>query len=90
VQLNAIGQQITYAAQVIRAKVAPLDAGGDSNRAAGRLELAKEFSRVVMQIVVSLGVLSVSLWLLVSHASNEDTRKLASGLIGTVVGYWLR
>jgi hypothetical protein len=88
--LNAIGEQVSYAARVIAAKLAPLDAGGDRERAARKLELAQRFSRVVMQIVVSLAVLFVSVWLLMSATANEDTRKLASGLIGTVVGYWLR
>ena len=88
--MNAIGEQVRYAARIIAARAAPLDAGGDRERAASKLQLAQQFSRVLMQIVVSLAVLAVSLWLLMNATSNEDTRKLASGLIGTVVGYWLR
>lgn len=88
--MTPIGEQLSYAASVFAARLAPLDAGTDRARAAKKLELAQQFARVVMQIIVSIAVLLVSLWLLVNAGSNEDTRKLASGLIGTVVGYWLR
>jgi hypothetical protein len=48
-----------------------------------------DFSKVVMQIVVSLIVLGISCYLLVTNAA-ESAQKGAFGLIGLVVGYWLR
>lgn len=46
--------------------------------------------RVAMQSVVSLAILGVCLPILFSRNSSEKTQQLAAGLIGTVVGYWLR
>jgi hypothetical protein len=84
-----IGHQIKFVFDVIGAKFAPLDAGGGELRASEKLELAQQFSKVVMQILVSVVVLVASLYLLVT-SGQEDVRKFASGFIGTVVGYWLR
>lgn len=78
-----------FVARVISARISPLDAGGNSQRASQKLELSKQFARVIMQIVVSIVVLVMSVILLVK-SEHEDVRKLASGLAGTVLGYWLR
>ncbi len=83
------GHQINHAIEVIKAKRQPVDMGGASDRTARKIELAREYSRVVMQIVVSLAVLTVSLVLFVK-SSNPDIQKVCTGFIGTVVGYWLR
>jgi hypothetical protein len=84
-----IGKEALHAYQVIRARIAPLNAGVDPNDAENKLLLARDFTKVVMQVLVSLLVLSVALWLLVS-SREESVLKLASGLTGTVIGYWLR
>jgi hypothetical protein len=42
-----------------------------------------------MQIVVSLIALGTGVWMLVQGTSTE-MRELGSGLMGTVLGYWLR
>ena len=44
---------------------------------------------VVMQIVISLVVLAAAVYVLLA-TSNADDHKWAYGVIGTIVGYWLR
>lgn len=84
-----VGHQIAFVRDVLKARRRPFDAGPPSAASAKRIELANQFGRIVMQIVVSLAVLGVALWLLVS-SDNEATQKLASGLVGSILGYWLR
>ena len=84
-----IGQQISYAIDVINAKLRPLDFGGDQERIERKLRLAQQFSRVLMQIIVSIVVLIFSLILLAKSGSAE-VQKASTGFIGTVIGYWLR
>lgn len=45
--------------------------------------------RPAMETVVSLAVLSLSIYLLLSD-SDAATRQFATGSLGTVTGYWLR
>lgn len=81
-----IGEQLRYATDVIDAWRNTADLGGED--IARRVELANQITRVVMQVIVSIAVLVGGFFLL--QNSDETLRKLASGLIGTVVGYWLR
>jgi|tagenome__1003787_1003787.scaffolds.fasta_scaffold15997885_1 hypothetical protein len=83
-----IGSQLSYAAAVFAAKRRLVDAGLGAKEVERRVTLATQYSRVVMQVLVSLIVLLSAVYLLVT--GNEPSQKLASGLIGTVVGYWLR
>jgi hypothetical protein len=83
-----IGSQLAYVAKVFAAKRRLVDAGLTAKEVERRATLATQYSRVVMQILVSLIVLLSAVYLLVT--GNEASQKLASGLIGTVVGYWLR
>jgi hypothetical protein len=43
-----------------------------------------------MQVVVSVAVLGVAFYVLLSKNYDEAYIKLAIGTIGVVVGYWLR
>ena len=81
-QRRVLGEQISYAAKVIAAHSNPYDAGG-------RVELATQYTRVVMQVVVSLAVLATGIYLLLEGGSDKQ-REIGSGLVGIVVGYWLR
>ena len=82
------GHQFRFVASVLEAKSRPADLGLDGSQVQQRAELAGAYSRVIMQIVVSAAVLAVGLYLLV--VGTEPTQKVASGLVGTVMGYWLR
>jgi hypothetical protein len=79
------GDQVRYAAKVLDAHRNPFDAGPGEDRVA----LAKEYGRVVMQIVVSLVALATGVILLLK-GSSQEVRELGSGFFGTVLGYWLR
>lgn len=47
--------------------------------------------RAIMQVVISLLILGGGFYaLFVVVDASEATQKLMTGLIGTVVGYWLR
>jgi len=85
---TVVGTQFSYVRDVLDAKRRVVRAGSDANEPERRAKLAREYARVVMQIAVSLIVLTSAVYLLV--VGNEASQKLASGLIGTVVGYWLR
>ena len=82
------GSQIAHALSVLESKRHVVDAGLGAREVERRAKLAQDYSRVIMQIAVSLIVLTSGVYLLLT--GNEPSQKLASGLIGTVVGYWLR
>jgi hypothetical protein len=79
------GQQLRYAQSVLEAKRRPVVAGENDKRAL----LAREYSRVVMQVVVSLLMIAGGFYLLIKPG-NDQMQKFATGILGTVVGYWLR
>lgn len=83
------GHQLDFVAKVVNAKRQPLDAGVDSTEAQQRAQLAQQYSRMIMQMLVSAAILALSTWLLVRD-NNEQLHKAAFGFIGTVIGYWLR
>ncbi len=41
-------------------------------------------------IGVSLSVLSVALYIVLDKSAGHDSKKWAYGIIGLIVGYWLR
>lgn len=45
--------------------------------------------RLIVQTVLSFILLAAGLYLLISHEYGDDLKKIGSGFIGTVVGYWL-
>lgn len=84
------GQQLEYAAKVLAAHREPLDFGTPEAGTESRVDLAKEYSRVIMQIIISLAILGFSCFILLHREYGEALQKAAIGFIGTVVGYWLR
>jgi hypothetical protein len=87
--LAVFGTQILFVAHVLEAKRRPVDAGLTPLQATRRAELAAQYTRVVMQAVLSLAVVGVSLWI-ITTSDNETAQKGAFTLLGTVLGYWLR
>ncbi len=87
--IEIFGHQLKFVQDVINAKRQPLDAGIDENEAQLRAQLAQQYSRTIMQIVTSVSILAFCFWILI-HSVNDQMHKAAFGLIGTVVGYWLR
>jgi hypothetical protein len=59
----------------------------EHQRQAERAEVRRRF---IMQCILSAGVLAFAFWQLSLAESNADLQKGLFGLIGTVVGYWLR
>lgn len=59
------------------------------------LSPSEQRTRALMQVLISLGLLVVGVLILMSpnpvlpHRLSEDTKRLASGWIGTIIGYWL-
>jgi hypothetical protein len=56
---------------------------------AGKLQGEKARVELYMKVIVSLFCLAAGIYFLVKSSGNPDLTKWASGLIGTVVGYWL-
>jgi hypothetical protein len=85
-----LGQQLAFALDVIRAHRYPLDMGQDAEEIEQKIKLAKQYSYVVMQIVVTLIVLIGCFFFIYNFPKEEPLTKALTGLIGVVVGYWLR
>jgi hypothetical protein len=85
--MTLFGHQIRYSWAVLEAHTHPLDFGADRPAQA---KLVEQYSKVVMQIVVSLALLTISLIILMRPNTAEDLRRTAAGFLGTIVGYWLR
>ena len=47
-------------------------------------------TKILVQIVVSLTVLTASLYVVLSGRYDETYAKWAFGMVGLIVGYWLR
>jgi predicted transporter len=56
---------------------------------AGKLQGEKARVELFMKVLVSIFCLAAGIYFLVKSSGNPDLTKWASGLIGTVVGYWL-
>ncbi|MCP4133566.1 MAG: hypothetical protein GY754_21535 [bacterium] len=86
------GHQLKFVIEVLKAKNTPVYAGDDNeddDAMQKRVDLAQQYTRMVMQAVISVGILIVCFYLLFSN-ENKEMMKIASGFIGIVVGYWLR
>lgn len=46
--------------------------------------------RMIMEVTISLAVLATSLWALASASITGESEKYFAGLLGTILGYWLR
>lgn len=47
-------------------------------------------SRPTMQILVSLAILGCALYIVLSHSYTEQEKHWAYGVIGAILGYWLK
>ena len=56
---------------------------------ADKLKNEKARVELFMKVIVSLFCLAAGIYFLIKSPANPDLTKWASGLIGTVVGYWL-
>ena len=52
----------------------------------------KQYGKIVtvVRVLVSLAVLGAALFVILSQRYPEDYAKWAFGVIGVVIGYWLR
>lgn len=46
-------------------------------------------ARAIMQIILSLLIVGVGLFMLVKGGYSEGAQKIIAGFMGTVLGYWL-
>jgi hypothetical protein len=53
-------------------------------------ELFAGGGRSIMAAVISLAVLSAALYIILSRAFTDSEHKWAFGIIGTLLGYWLK
>lgn len=44
----------------------------------------------IMQIFISVGLLAAALYVILSKKYDADVQKWAFGVVGTIVGYWLK
>jgi len=44
----------------------------------------------IMQILISIGLLVAALYVILSKKYDGDVQKWAFGVVGTIVGYWLK
>lgn len=51
---------------------------------------ARTLVRVLMQVAISLLVVGLDAWVIHDPNQSQDSKKLAFGTLGTVIGYWLR
>ncbi len=43
-----------------------------------------------MQVIISFVLLAAALYVILSKKFDTDTQKWAFGIVGTIVGYWLK
>lgn len=88
--MKLIGTQLEFVYKVIRAYNRPLDAGRSNIEISERVELSKQYTRVVMQVVISILVLVCSFVIIFKFEDSEGMQKMSTGFIGTILGYWIR
>jgi hypothetical protein len=54
------------------------------------ISLQDQMLRSVMQFILSVSLLAVALYVIVDPAAPSEAQKWAPGVIGTLIGYWLR
>jgi hypothetical protein len=88
--MSLFGKQLQFVADVLDAKRRPVDAGIDPQDAQIRANLSAQYSKVIMQVIVSCAIVAFGFYVLLHNGEPEPIQKAAMGFIGTVVGYWLR
>ena len=84
--MRLFGTQVSFVESVLAARRAPVDAGPSTK---ARIDLARQFSKVVMQVVVSVFIMTVFIVVLLGDY-GEDWQKAVFGFMGGVIGYWIR
>ena len=46
--------------------------------------------KLFMQIIVTLAILAVSLFVILTNAADAQNKHWAYGAVGTILGFWLR
>ncbi|MCD4741278.1 MAG: hypothetical protein K8R67_02180 [Desulfobacteraceae bacterium] len=87
--MKIFGNQFDFVVKVLDARKYPVDAGADDDELLLRLEYARSYTKVIMQVVISTIVL-VACFYLIFKSTDQAIQKASFGLIGTVIGYWLR
>ena len=83
------GYQVKNSIRILNSKLAPVDTGSSGDDIEERLKFAKQFTALIMQVIISILVIIVSFYLLIKPI-NDTTTKAASSFIGLVIGYWIR
>jgi hypothetical protein len=81
------GHQLEFASNVVNARFRPLVAG--TKGMSERQKAAEYYTRVVMQVVVSVAAMSGG-FAVIMLANDSSAHKGAYTLMGAVLGYWLR
>jgi hypothetical protein len=69
--------------------LSPKDVEHAADQITVKLHVEKARVELLMKVIVSVFCLAAGIYFLVRSSGNPDLTKWASGLIGTVVGYWL-
>jgi hypothetical protein len=56
----------------------------------GKRSKAKAIVRLILQIVITITILAACIPIVASNSRSSESKQIASGLLGTVVGYWFR
>jgi hypothetical protein len=84
--MKVFGSQIHFALAVFAARHSPATLGKKMEE---KVMLAQQYSRVVMQMVVSVLCIGGMLLIIFKNPSDGAAVKPAYGLLGFVAGYWL-
>lgn len=84
--MKYFGSQIDFAIDVWRAKHYPVDCG-DDDESQRNLELAKKWTQLIIQVVISLALV-IMCFFVIFKSDSANMQKACFGLLGTVVGYW--
>lgn len=79
-------EQVKADVRIITAKDEYLSTGPQS----GKYFRQQAWFRLIVQTCMSFVLLGGGFYIITSGQFGEDTKKIGSGFIGTVIGYWLR
>jgi hypothetical protein len=63
---------------------------GEEDGSSGETLKKDAWFRLIFQAIITLIGIGGGFYLLLSKEASEDTKKFGSGLIGLVIGFWLR
>jgi len=86
--MKIIGGTISEAIKIVDSKFSIIDAGEDKELK-NRLNYAKEYTKLIMTVSVSLIILIV-FGISFFKVNDPNVKQISAGFIGTVVGYWLK